>query len=56
MFGASVEVLELLAERERFDAALLQTVGWCATPGWCTSTNAPRRCSTPATSQPHTST
>jgi hypothetical protein len=25
MFGASVEVLELLAERERIDAALLQT-------------------------------
>jgi hypothetical protein len=45
MFGASIEVLELLAERERIDAALLQKVGvfaasgeWSA-DGGCTPTS-----------------
>jgi hypothetical protein len=45
MFGASIEVLELLAERERIDAALLQRVGvfaasgeWSA-DGGCTPTS-----------------
>jgi hypothetical protein len=43
MFGASAEVLELLAERERSDARLVQAVGaWTASGEWSADAGRPR--------------
>src|ERR1700682_575720 len=43
MFGASAEVLDILAERERIDARLVQAVGaWAAAGGWGADGGGPR--------------